>query len=127
MALLLDTHALIWFITDDANLPGRVRRSISDVNNRCFVSIVSLWEIAVKKSLGKLQLDMTIGQLSKVIARSGIGILQISPTHISWLSMLEFHHRDPFDRLIISQAIVEGHKIVSKDAHFPKYTPDVMW
>ena len=127
MKLLLDTHAFIWFVEDDENLPERVRLRIEDIENDIFVSIVSLWEIAIKTSLGKLEITIDILSMIEKIEQNGFSILPIFPEHTLCVSELPFHHRDPFDRMLIAQTITEKIKIVSKDAAFDDYGVDTLW
>ena len=102
MNLLLDTHTTIWFITEDKILPINVKTLIEDITNTCFVSIASLWEMGIKHSLGKLDLKVDFMRIFELIDQSGLTILPITTNHILTNTTLEFHHRDPFDRLIIA-------------------------
>ena len=116
MKLLLDTHILIWWIDAPQRLPARLLTPLEDPANEFFVSVVNLWEIQVKQQLGKLQLSVPLTQL---IARqqrtNAIHVLTIIPAHIYELDNLPLHHRDPFDRLLIAQANVEGLTLVTVD------------
>lgn len=127
MDLLLDTHALIWFMNGDIQLPDKSVRLIKDLNTKCFVSIASIWEIAIKISLGKLDLNGGFEEISKLMNRYEIELLPMTFEHIQTLLKLNFHHRDPFDRIIISQGIVENLMIVTKDENFPKYNVKIIW
>lgn len=127
MNLLLDTHAVIWFITEDDQLPIRIKELIEDTTNTCFVSIASLWELGIKHSLGKLDLKADIKKIFELISQSGLTILPITATHILTNTTLPFHHRDPFDRLIIAQAKSEGLKLISKDGQFKVYNINMAW
>lgn len=127
MNYLVDTHALIWFITADRKLPHAVKRIIEDEGNNCFVSMASFWEIGIKHSLGRLDLKADLKTVFEIIPDSGFSILPISPEHILKNSELEFHHQDPFDRLMIAQAMVEGLKVISKDQYFGNYDIEVVW
>lgn len=127
MNLLLDTHAVIWFITADNQLPPSVTSNIENNQNHCFVSIATLWEIAIKFSLGKLDLKADLKKIFGIIESSGLIMLPITSTHILVNANLEFHHRDPFDRLLIAQAKSEGFTLISKDRAFQDYNVDVMW
>jgi PIN domain nuclease of toxin-antitoxin system len=127
MKLLLDTHAFIWFVEDDEKLPERIRIQIEDAENEILISIVSLWEIAVKTSLGKLELTIDIPSMISKIEENGFSILPILPEHTVFVSSLPFHHRDPFDRMLISQSITEKIKMVSKDGAFDDYDVDIIW
>jgi PIN domain nuclease of toxin-antitoxin system len=121
MNYLLDTHTLIWFLEDDENLALKARDSISNSSNNCFISIASLWEIAVKASIGKLHLKSDFSKLKDFLAETGFEILPIEFQHLQALLNLDFYHRDPFDRIIIAQAISEGMTLISKDSHFSNY------
>jgi PIN domain nuclease of toxin-antitoxin system len=127
MNLLLDTHTVIWFITNDKSLSDSAKKSIEDMSNTCFVSIASLWEMSIKYRLGKLELNMTIEVIFDLIEQTGFEILPIFPEHLLVNSQLELHHRDPFDRLIISQAIFENYTTITKDPLFTLYDVDLLW
>lgn len=108
MRLLLDTHAFLWFIMGSANISVNARALIESPANERLLSVVSLWEIAIKTSLGKLTLSASFNELIPAqLKLNGIDLLNINVNHLSTLTTLPFHHRDPFDRLIIAQAIVE--------------------
>lgn len=108
MKLLIDTHVAIWFITEDKQLPNKVKTLIEDCTNECFVSIASLWEMGIKYSLGKLDLKADLEKIFELKDQSGLTVMPITLAHILTNSILDFHHRDPFDRLIIAQAKVRG-------------------
>jgi len=127
MNLLLDTHAIIWFINGDNQLPEKSIKLIKNLDNKCFVSIVSIWEIAIKLSLGKLDLHGGFDEISRILRRYEIELLPITFEHIQTLMSLDYHHRDPFDRIIISQGFVENLSIVTKDENFPKYNIKIVW
>jgi PIN domain nuclease of toxin-antitoxin system len=127
MKLLIDTHVAIWFITEDKQLPKKVKTLIEDSTNECFVSIASLWEMGIKYSLGKLDLKADLKKIFELIDQSGLTLMPITTTHILTNSVLDFHHRDPFDRLIIAQAKSEGFTLVSKDEMFKDYNINWIW
>ena len=128
MNLLLDTHALIWFLEDDPQLSSQSRAAISDASNRCHVSDATAWEMAIKQSLGKLTLPKTMDQLfPSEIQLLGFHILPIRHSHLHEIVRLPFHHRDPFDRLLIAQTKVEGMTIVTCDSHFHAYGIPILW
>ncbi len=127
MDILLDTYALIWFINGDASLPDKAITLIKDIKTNCFVSIASIWEIAIKLSLGKLELNGELKDISRIMEQYQIELLPIVFGHIQELLTLEYQHRDPFDRIIISQAFVENLIIITKDENFKKYNVSVVW
>lgn len=127
MNLLLDTHAVIWFITEDEQLPRKSKLLIEDKGNACFVSIASLWEMGIKHSLGKLDLKEDIQIIFDLIDQSELILLPITTTHILTSTFLPFQHRDPFDRLLIAQAKTEGLTIIIKDNAFKHYEASLIW
>ncbi len=124
MKLLLDTHAVLWWLSDDARLGPSAREMIADPGNDVLVSAASLWEIVVKQRVGKLQAD--IGEICQAIAAQGMSVLAIGTAHLTTLSVLPAHHRDPFDHLLIAQAICEGAVFLSADANVAAYPVRVM-
>ena len=120
MKLLLDTHALLWWLSDDDALGSRARALIADPGNDILISAVSLWEIVVKLRIGKLAAD--IGDILAAIDADGFARLDIVPAHLLVLAKLPRHHTDPFDHLLIAQAIAEEAIFVSEDRHTPKYS-----
>ena len=128
MKYLLDTHTLLWFLSGDKKLSGRARLLIDDPSNEKFLSIASLWEIAIKAGLGKIDLDKPFEQMfPERLDFNRIRILDITVDSLVKLTTLPFHHRDPFDRLIIAQGLVEGFPIISVDATFDAYGIDREW
>ncbi len=127
MRLLLDTHAFIWFVDNDKKLPNNAKIQIENPNNTIFISIASLWEIAIKISLEKLDVSVSIEEMVNLIYENGFEILPILPENIIMISSLDFHHRDPFDRIIITQGLHEQIKIVGKDRVFDKYGIKRIW
>jgi PIN domain nuclease of toxin-antitoxin system len=127
MQFLLDTHTFIWFINGDQTLPQKAINAINDADNKCYISIASIWEIAIKSSLKKLELQSNFDHIIDFLAENDIEILPISFQHLKKVITLEFHHRDPFDRLIIAQGLVEGLTIITKDENFPNYTDRLLW
>ncbi len=119
MNLLLDTY--IWFSTNKPELSGIVKKLVEDSQNTSYISIASLWEMSIKISLGKLTIDKNFKEVVKDLSESGIEILPISFDHVLKISTLPFHHRDPFDRIVIAQSICEGMKLLSADEIFDKY------
>ena len=128
MKYLLDTHALLWFLKGDKKLSAKARGLIDNPGNRKFLSIASLWEIAIKVSLRKLVLDKPFEKLfPEQLHFNRIEILDITVDSLTKLTTLPFHHRDPFDRLIIAQAIVERLPIIGVDAVFDVYGISREW
>jgi len=128
MNLLLDTHTLLWFVLGDAQLSAAARQFIEDATNPKFVSPATYWEIAIKISIGKYALNEPYETfIDRAIRQNGFFILPIEPRHTALLINMPFHHRDPFDRLIIAQAIVEGLAIVSADPVFDDYSVQRLW
>ncbi len=124
MRLLLDTHALLWWLSDDAALGRYVRELIADHSNDILVSVASLWEIQVKVRAGKLVADMP-GILGEIEAQA-FDLLPIRPAHLVCLGTLPARHKDPFDHLLIAQAIVEGAIFVSDDGRIGEYAVRVL-
>ena len=124
MKLLLDTHALLWWLADDQRLGAKARTRIDDPGNEVLVSHVSLWEIAIKVGIGKLRLDM--GDAIAAIGERGLSQLSLAPAHLITLAALERHHRDPFDHMLVAQAIVEGASLVTEDSRMRDYPVIVM-
>ncbi len=108
MQLLIDTHILIWFFEGNKLLSKSRRQIIANPQNEIFVSIASLWEMAIKISLGKLTLAKSLADVIKQIGVEDIELLPISPEHTLQVSTLPFHHRDPFDRIIIAQSQIKN-------------------
>lgn len=127
MKLLLDTHAFIWFVEDDPNLPQKQKLLIEEPQNEIFLSIASLWEMAIKIQLKKLNINKSIKEIIDISIQNGFILLPILPEHIIQLSQLEFHHRDPFDRMIIAQGLAEKQIIIGKDIIFDKYNANRIW
>jgi len=119
LRLLLDTHALLWWLAGDSRIESKAQDLIIDPANDILVSTVSLWEIVVKMRVGKLEAD--IGDIFAAIDAQGFDMLDISPKHLEQLVGLPMPHRDPFDHLLIAQAIAEGLTFLSQDEHVPAY------
>lgn len=128
MKLLLDTHTLLWFVLGDASLSATARQLIEDATNSKFVSPASYWELAIKISLGKYVLNEPYETfLDRAIRQNGFQILPIEPRHTAALTNLPFHHRDPFDRLMVAQAMVESLILVSADPILNAYPIQRLW
>ncbi len=128
MRLLLDTHALIWFITDDPRLGGAARSALVDPTNERWLSPASLIEIALKVRIGKLSLTAPFGILFPAQLRSNdIHLLRMEPRHIEPLTTHPLHHKDPFDRLIAATAMVDQMQVVAADAALDLYGVARIW
>ena len=128
MKLLLDTHTLLWFIVGSASLSSDARTLIEDVLNEKFVSIVSIWETAIKVSIGKMSLSAPFDILfPHQLEVNGFELLSVKVEHTSVVTTLPFHHRDPFDRLLIAQAIEEKMTLLSVDTVFDDYGVTRLW
>lgn len=123
---IVDTHALLWYLRDSAELSARARDSINEADYVC-VSAASLWEIAIKHSIGKLDLDFTLSQIEKLCHEKNISILPIRAKYLDELKNLPKIHNDPFDRLIICQAKVENLAIITRDSIIPQYSVSTVW
>ncbi len=119
MRLLLDTHALLWWLNDDRKLGNHARGLIGDPGNDVLVSAVSLWEITVKLRIGKLDADLD--EILAILPEQGFDRLDITDAHLVALAALPLHHRDPFDHLLMAQAVAEGAHFVSQDQHVALY------
>ncbi|WP_316827941.1 type II toxin-antitoxin system VapC family toxin [Pedobacter miscanthi] len=127
MAYLLDTHTFLWFVGRDNQLPASVKKKLSDISESCFLSIASLWEIAIKKQIGKLDLQISFDELFRFAGRNQIEMIAINETHLTTLLGLEFVNNDPFDRIIVSQAISEDLTLISKDKKLKNYKVKLQW
>ena len=129
MRFLLDTHVLLWWRAEDPRLPKRVQTLLEAParHELCF-SIASLWEIAIKQSLGRLRLDMRLDAFAATLEATGrFRLVAIEPEHLTRLDGLPFHHRDPFDRLLLAQAISLGATAITNDAQWTRYPVPIRW
>lgn len=128
MTVLLDTHAFIWFLEGNARMSLPARRLIQDETCTVFLSLASIWEMAIKDSLGKLRLTHPFGEVvTAQMARNDIRPPAITMPHLVRVSNLSFHHRHPFVRLIITQALTEDMPVVSADSTFDAYGVRRIW
>lgn len=127
MKLLLDTHVVLWSATEPARLSAESRAALEDGAHEVLVSVVTAWEIAIKQSLGKLDLARPADQwLPDVLRRTGFEVAAVGLPAALRVRGLEWHHRDPFDRLLIAQALEEGYTIVTHDQVFAAYGVPVL-
>lgn len=124
MKLLLDTHAALWFLSGDERLSDNARRHLTDGANRVLLSAAVVWEIAVKRSLGKLTVPE---EYLALLLGAGVQPLAVSIAHAAGVEHLPSHHRDPFDRMLVSQAAIEGGALVSHDDALRPYGVTLIW
>jgi PIN domain nuclease of toxin-antitoxin system len=127
MKLLWDTHTFIWLILGDEKLSEHAKNEIENPENDHYLSIASLWEIGIKVKLGKLEILQPFENIINDVTKNGINILPINFNHLVENMNLDLHHRDPFDRLIISQSKAENMSLLSKDEIFDKYVNNRIW
>lgn len=126
--ILLDSHAFLWFVWDDPLLSPAAKQQIEDPANPKWVSVVSCWEIAIKAGLGKLRLgEPATTFLPRELATNHFSLLRIELAHATLVETLPPHHKDPFNRLLIAQAIIEKRPLVSADAVFDEYGVTRLW
>jgi PIN domain nuclease of toxin-antitoxin system len=126
VSVLLDTQAFLWWVTDDPRLSRPALKTIA--GESCLLSAASCWEMAIKASLGKLEIPRPVDRfLQEQLEMNGFALLQISLEHVAAVADLPFHHRDPFDRLIAAQALEEKMAVVSSDPVFKKYRVKRIW
>ena len=123
---LLDTHAVLWMLGSEDKLSDTVK-SIIRSSDSVYISMISFWEIEIKKNKGRLTFDHTIKEAEDICRRSGISILDIKADHIDTLDVLPMIHSDPFDRLLVAQAISEDMTVVTKDENIPLYGVRMVW
>lgn len=128
MNLLLDTHTLLWFLRDDSSLSAAAKALIVDPTNHKFVSVASCWEIAIKAARKKLSLAEPSGVLlGRELPQNGFDLLHIELRHATHVELLPEHHKDPFDRLLAAQSLLEGMPIVSVDSQLDSYGVNRLW
>lgn len=126
MKLLLDTHTFIWLMDEPEKLSGNALRACEDEESALYLSTVNLWEIQIKHQRGNLELSVPLEQIVREQAAL-FNLLSVDAKHVLALQSLPLHHADPFDRMLLAQAKVEGASIVSKDREFKQYDVDVIW
>ncbi len=125
---MLDTHTWLWWITEPERVPRRASSVIESGDNEVLISVASSWEIAIKYAIGKLKLPEPPEEfVPRRLARDGIGTLHIEHRHALHVASLPLHHHDPFDRILIAQAQLEGIPIITADPKFSAYEVEVMW
>ncbi|MDR3275625.1 MAG: type II toxin-antitoxin system VapC family toxin [Treponema sp.] len=127
MDYLVDTQSFIWFVEDDERLPQRIKAVMEQDDARLLVSIASLWEMTIKVSLGKLLLSGTLETIFDRLEQNGFDVLPTGTEHLITLSTLALTHRDPFDRIIIAQAISADIPVISSDDVFAMYPVKRVW
>ncbi|HEU0016697.1 MAG TPA: type II toxin-antitoxin system VapC family toxin [Longimicrobium sp.] len=128
MSLLLDTHAFLWFIEGDPRLSRAAAERIADPETRVCVSVVSAWEIVIKQRTGKLELGQPIAEWwTTHVAANAFEVLPITEQDVLAVDPLPLHHRDPFDRVLVAQALTNGLSLVSADAAFAAYPVACIW
>lgn len=127
MKLILDTHTLIWAISNPMKLPKNILEIISDKKNEIYISWISFFEISIKRSIGKLDLKHSTDEIYRTLADNGVKMLHFTPQQFAIYEQLPLHHRDPFDRILIAQAMAENMTIITKDANFSLYKADILF
>ena len=128
MRLLVDTGSFLWFVAGSDRLSREAREVMEDFDNELVLSVASLWEISIKVSIGKLELLREFDQfIPEKLEENEIEILHVELAHLSEMMNLPFHHRDPFDRLIIAQSISENLPVISGDRFFREYSVEIIW
>jgi PIN domain nuclease of toxin-antitoxin system len=122
--LLLDTHAALWWLADDERLGGNAARQLTDASNRVLLSAAVVWEVAIKRYLGKLQAP---ADMAPTLLSGGVHPLPITIEHAAAVGALPWHHRDPFGRMLVAQAFAEGAAIVSQDDRLTAYDVTLIW
>lgn len=121
MNYLIDTHILLWYMVGDKRISNEIQSKIESKTNTIFLSNASLWEIAIKVSIGKLKLAGSLSNVKEYLSEKGFRILEFDFTDLETLQVLPFHHQDPFDRLIIAQAKTKSFEIITNDSQVTRY------
>ena len=127
MNYLLDTHTVLWHAENSVKLSENARNALSDTEGHWFVSTASAWEVAIKVSLGKMKFDGGVSEFFRMIEENGFIVLPVRRKHVELVETLPFHHRDPFDRMLVATAIFEKMRIVTADANVRLYAADCIW
>lgn len=128
MKLLLDTHTFIWFVIDSPKLSSNAKILIEDEYNEKFFSIASIWEMAIKQSLGKLTFNLPLQTfVRQQMEQNSMALLNLEIDHVTTVATMPLHHKDPFDRLLIAQAMVEQLPVIGVDSAFDAYSVQRIW
>jgi PIN domain nuclease of toxin-antitoxin system len=127
MRVLLDTHVLLWYLSSDPKLSEKAKDIIADKSNNCYFSLASLWEIVIKLDVNKLRLPMPFEKFVVHLTSKDFQILPIQLADLKVLQGLPAYHRDPFDRILIAQAIQENIPVISADQYFNAYAIPIIW
>ncbi len=127
MNLLLDTHVFLWFVAGDQRLSANARQALEAADAELFLSAASIWEMAIKSSLGRLTLPLPLDEYIAEKLIQGVRVLPVDWTHAAAVEKMPFHHRDPFDRLLIAQATAENLPLVSADPELRAYKVKLIW
>jgi PIN domain nuclease of toxin-antitoxin system len=128
MRLLVDTQVFLWWVDGSSKLSRKARGAVADPGNDCLFSLASCWEMAIKLSLGKLRLDEPLDTFVPAqLSANRFSLLEIGFRHVARVAKLPFRHRDPFDRLLVAQALEDGLTVVTSDPVFPKYGVKRLW
>ena len=128
MKYLLDTHAFLWFVTGDARLSPQAISTIKNSGNDIYFSAASAWEIAIKNQLGRIKIDEDLEQfITNQLVQNGFRPLSITIIHTCHTGKLPLHHKDPFDRILISQSIIENTPLISTDTNIKRYDVQLVW
>lgn len=125
MKYLLDTHTIIWYSENNPKISENIKKLISDSKNQIFISIASIWEMAIKLKINKLNLELPIEEFTEELRIRNFTFLPINIEHIVQTTKLDLNHKDPFDRIIISQAIIENMDLISRDDKFDNFLIDI--
>jgi PIN domain nuclease of toxin-antitoxin system len=127
MKLLLDTHAFLWFVAGDPRIGKKAKKIMEGGGSRLYLSSASIWEMAIKASLGRLSFDGPFEDFMESKINEGYHMLPVEWNHAAVVAGLAFHHKDPFDRLLIAQAMTERMPIITADESFKKYGVETIW
>jgi len=128
MRVLIDTHVFLWWVEGDRALPAKARSALCNPENECLFSLASAWELAIKAGLGKLRLALPVKRyIVENVAANSFRMLDIEIAHVGRVETLAAHHGDPFDRLLIAQALEEDLPVVTGDPVFRKYGVKRIW